>query len=430
VTIVLTDSVDPVEPSQCFDYNVRVTNTSATAAANDLIVKLYLDTDATFSSATNGGTHSAGTVTWTDVDVPANTSVTRTAHVCTSSSADDGEQLRSVAWTNGVTDDETTRVEDDNGDDDSCDVSLVITDDQDPVDIQDEVTYSIRIVNNSSSDETMDVRAFLDRDTVFLDASEDGEEDGDDEVVWEDVDVDGDDSTTLRLDVRVRSTAQAGDRVRLQVRACDEEDTEYTTVEDDFDPVCTGTYCPPVDPVNPGTGVVTVDKQADRAEVQPGSTLSYTLTIRNLSNGAAQGINVDDQFTAGTLTVEDPAGGVATGNGVRWLIPTLGPNETRVIRYRVRVSPAMRHGQIITNTVEVRGAGFDRTATDSAQVSVIQNLPQTGEVSFAQAIDRSNGNLRFLSGSAGSQSTTFVLWTTIITMGMTMGSVLGKRVLF
>ncbi|MFA6259682.1 MAG: hypothetical protein WCX29_03700, partial [Candidatus Peribacteraceae bacterium] len=286
----------------------------------------------------------------------------------------------------------------------------------------------IRVYNDRSSEKCMDVHAFLDADTTFLSASGNGEETTTGEIRWEDICISSDSSTTLTADVRVRSSAHDGQRLLVRARADGEETTEYTTVNDD---TCYGDKCYP----ETGVGIVTIDKEADRREVQPGSTLSYTLTLRNLSEGIARNINVEDTFTAGSLTVEDAAGGYTIGNGVRWDIPTMGPGETRTIRYRVRVSSSMRHGQIITNTVQVRGSGFDRVATDSTQTSVIEYLPQTGTESIAESAGTANGFLRraVTGNNAGSTGEDLplplVIWTTLITMGMTAGSVLGKHLL-
>ena len=427
ITISLYDSADPVDPDERFTYTMRITNNSNSCTVDDLDARLILDLDTDFVSASNNGSHNNGTVTWNDLDIGTADFITRTVDVRVDDNADDGDVLRAIAFADNDSDDETTRVDDGgNGGDEEITISVV--DDRDPVETGDSFSYRIRINNNENSEICTDVRAFLDSDTSFLNASDDGDEDGNDEVVWEDFCIDGDDSETLRLEVRVRNSARDGDRLRLRVRAEDEEDTEFTLVRDDIPPVCVGGNCYP-DPG--GTGIVTIDKSADRSEVQPGSTLMYTLSIRNISDGVAHNLTIEDRFTAGSLTVEDAGGGYPMGNGVRWDIPTMGPSETRVIRYRVRVSPSMRHGQVITNNVEIIGADFNRPATDSTQVYVIENLPQTGETSFTGALDRNNSNLRLVTpGLESNPSVPFVIWTTIITMGMSAGSVLGKRMLF
>ena len=264
----------------------------------------------------------------------------------------------------------------------------------------------------------MDIVAELDEDTSFLDASESGDEDSNDTVTWENIDVDRDDSITLVLRVRVRTSADDGQQLRFEARTdCDANDEERTLVTDDKLP-------PP--PPGDETGIVTVDKSADRREVQPGSVVSYTITIRNSGQGIARDLVIEDRFTAGALTVEDAAGGQSIGDGVTWRIASLGPNETQIIRYRVRISGSMRHGQIVTNTVTVTGLGFDRPATDTEQVHIIQQLPQTGFMSFTA--DSGSRNIRLAeSTTSGDASLPFVIWSTIITMGMSVGSVLGRR---
>jgi uncharacterized repeat protein (TIGR01451 family) len=294
---------------------------------------------------------------------------------------------------------------------------LKITDNRDPVRIGETFEYRLKLRNDCDRDRTVDVIAMLDEDTSFLSASDDGEEEDDDEVLWEDIDIDADDTVTLILRVRVLQSARDGQQLKLEGEADEAEDDERTLVIDDDRP-----------PVNEETGTVTIDKSADRSEVQPGSMVSYTLTIRNSGHGIARDLRVEDRFTAGALTVEDPAGGQSAGNGIVWEIPVLGPNETRIIRYRVRVSPSMSHGQIISNTVQVTGLGFDRPATDTEQVNVIQHLPQTGIAGTALAASAVNDRVRLSGGASGSDaSVPFVIWSTIITMGLSVGSVLGRR---
>ena len=286
------------------------------------------------------------------------------------------------------------------------------------------------------------MHGFLDQDTQFLSASDNGREQGNDEVEWRNISIQGNDCETLTLRVRVDDNAQNGDSVRLRVRAGDDEDSESTLIEERRriirdpiirDPILPPTVPPvvpidPIVPVGPETGVVTVDKQSDRREAQPGSILGYTIRVRNEGGGVAQNITVEDQFTAGALTVEEAGGGFPRGNGITWEIPQLGPGETRILRYRVRISDAMRHGQSIVNNVRVSGVSFDRTAHDSTQVSVIQHLPQTG--TFVASTNNPTQNLRSLrpGGSAPTNELPFVMWTTIITMGMSLGSVFGKKV--
>ena len=448
VTIVISDNPDPVRPSNTLTYTVRITNLNS-SAANDLQVRTTIDNDTTYLSSSDNGSHANGVVTWNNVDIPANGSVTRTLAVRVDNNANDGDILRingEVIGTN-ATDEETTRVDDDNNSNNDDDLSISVTDRPDPVEPGQILVYDIRVCNESDQDDEFDITAFLDNDTSFIDASDGGDDVSSDEVEWEDIDIDENSCETLKLDVRVRTTAEDGDSLRLRVRSGDEEDTENTRVEDDgFRPPLR----PPLPPIGPppvgpgGPLQLTVQKHADRSEVQPGSTASYTVTIRNPSPEPVQNITVEDQFTAGTLSIEDAAGGNVLGNTITWNIPVLGPNATRVLHYRVRVDHSMRHGQVISNSVVVRSPDIAGSATDTAQVRVIEHLPQTGIGGFVGSLAKVDSYVRPVarakvvretttqnnSASASDAALPFIIWTNIIAIGISGGWLFGRRLVF
>ena len=64
VSIVKTDSPDPLYPGQTLTYNITVTNNSTSVVANGIVVTDTLDPNVTFVSASDGGTHNGGLVTW------------------------------------------------------------------------------------------------------------------------------------------------------------------------------------------------------------------------------------------------------------------------------------------------------------------------------------------------------------------------------
>ncbi|MFH1670951.1 MAG: hypothetical protein ABIA92_05210, partial [Patescibacteria group bacterium] len=424
LTLTLDDSVDPVEPCQTYNYNVRITNLSSQTAATNIEAVLSLDNDTTFVSAGNGGTHSNGIVRWTGMTVPAGSTLTRTATVKTSCDANDNEILRATAIVDNLSDTEDTRV-DDGGTTEEGDVTINITDDTpDPVDIGEVLTYNIRVCNEAEDDTEVDVTAFIDSDTSFLSASDGGDEEDDDEILWENFDLNGDSCETLVLRVRVRTSAEEDSTLRLRARVGDEEDTENTRV--------IGGIIPPPPPPFDGPATLSIDKSVDRREVQPGSIATYTLTIRNTSQYTASDIEVEDSFTAGSFTVEDAAGGNVLGNTIRWNVPALGPNATRVIRYRVRIAQTMRHGQTISNSVIVRSPDIGGSPSDVENISVIEYLPQTGLGGFLGSLSDSDSTIRphARGGSESPYSLPLLIWTNIIAIGMSGGWLFGRKLFF
>lgn len=64
LSIIKSDSPDPVVVGAMLSYSITVTNNSTDVVANDILVTDNLDTNVTFVSASDGGAHSAGIVTW------------------------------------------------------------------------------------------------------------------------------------------------------------------------------------------------------------------------------------------------------------------------------------------------------------------------------------------------------------------------------
>jgi len=424
LTLTLNDSQDPVEPCETYNYIVRITNLSSTQAT-DVDAVLSLDGDTDFLSASNSGNHNNGVVTWNNLTIPGNNTTSLTVTVKADCSAEDDEILRATAIVNDLTDSEDTRV-DDGGSTSDGDVTIDITDDTpDPVDIGEVLTYNIRVCNEDNDDTEVDVTAFLDNDTSFLSASDGGDEEDDDEVQWDNIDLNDDSCETLVLRVRVRTSAEEDSTLRLRARVGDEDDTEHTRV-------IGGIIPPPPPPPFGGPATLNVDKSADRREVQPGSIVTYTVTIRNTSLYTASDIKVEDSYTAGSFAVEDAAGGNVLGNTINWNIPALGPNATRVIRYRVRIAQTMRHGQMISNSVVVHSPDLSGSPSDVENINVIEHLPQTGISGFLGALGDTDSTIRpHARGADGNPySLPLLIWTNIIAIGMSGGWLFGRKLFF
>ena len=427
VTIDLSDDRDPVEPGESFCYTVQVNNLNSVQLTNQTVTQT-LDGMTEFQSASDSGSHSSRIITWRNVTLPANGTKTFNSCVRVDEDTDFDERLTSKAFINSQSDTENTRVDDDIiVGSRRCEIQS-ITDTPDPVKVGDTLTYSIRIRNgrsstsNSSSSRTdsFDIVAYLDNDTAFMSASDGGDESGGREVEWDSIRLRRGESKSVRITVRVRDTAEREDHLRIRVQCEDDEEYENTRVEGEG-----------AQPPSDGRVRVSIDKRASRQEARPGDMVTYTLTLRNLTDRSAKDVTVEDRFNAGSISIQDSGGGEIAGNGIDWKIASLGPNDTRIFTYRVRVGPDMRHGQIVSNTVIVRSPDLDRPATDIEEVRIITELPQTGGAGFGSSFTDVAQNLRpttvTVSSSNGAAAMQFILWTSIISMGMLGGSMLGRR---
>ncbi len=80
-------------------------------------------------------------------------------------------------------------------------------------------------------------------------------------------------------------------------------------------------------------------------QAEPGSTVTYTITVQNISSGDIYDVYIFD-------TLRDPAGNILTDQ--QWPLDTLHANETVTIDYTINYAPEAEIGLYI-NTAEVNG---------------------------------------------------------------------------
>lgn len=152
------------------------------------------------------------------------------------------------------------------------------------------------------------------------------------------------------------------------------------------DPGATATVAP-VETVGAGTPVDSATAQpsalgltlvADRQQVWPGATVTFTLTVTNLSAAPLQQVTVADALTQG-LEPGEVVSGNATWDGatLKTTAATLAAGEKLVIVYTAQVAAAAP-GQAMTSRVTATAAG-GVTATASLTLGFPPSeLPVTG----------------------------------------------------
>ena len=106
----------------------------------------------------------------------------------------------------------------------------------------------------------------------------------------------------------------------------------------DPEPECSTTH------YTPGYTLTKACDPADGATVQPGDTVTYTLTVTNNSDGVVTGAIVTDDLTdvLDNATLDEasitPTGqATLTGTTLTWNVPTLQPDATATLAYTVTV---------------------------------------------------------------------------------------------
>lgn len=346
IRVEVEDSDDPVDAGDTVTYRIRIDNRGDSDESLD--VEAELDDDMAFVSASQDGDRSGDTVEWDDVDVDEDDTETLLLTVRMDSSLDDGDTVRLRVRADGRTFTETTRIDDDNNDDDDDDanVTVSITEADDPVEEGEVITYRIRITNNENQIISIDPTAFLDEETSFVSASDGGDLRGGDEVEWENISIARDDTKTLLLSVRPRSTVNDGDSVRIRVEAGDDEDTEDTRVEENSD-----------DDESDDIRVSITDSD-DPAE--PGDTVTYRIRIENRDNDDAS-VDVRARLDSDMTYVSSSESGDLSGSEVRWDNVDIDGDDDVTLILNVRIRTSADDGDTVRLDVEVEGANDTET---------------------------------------------------------------------
>lgn len=143
-------------------------------------------------------------------------------------------------------------------------------------------------------------------------------------------------------------------------------------------------------------GELAVTAEANQAEVFPGGTVEYTVTVENTGDSTLRDIVVTDEMqSAFGLTLIDDGGADGALGRLTWKISSLAAGKTKILRYRVIVDSSLPPGQVIATSVSAE----DDDAEDGAntRVTVIGSLPQTG---FGLRGGSGNAHLRPFSASS------------------------------
>lgn len=223
ISVSISETDDPVEPGDTVTYRIRLTNNSNDDEETD--VTAFLDKDMTFVSASEDGyLRGDDEVEWNDIEVREDRTLTLLLTVRIENGADDGDTLELEVETDDDSDTEETDVEeDDNNDDGDEDIDISINASDHSVRLGDTVTFQIRLENNDNDDIQPVIRAYLDDAMSYLSSGNGGELIGDDEVKWDDVEIDEDDDRTIQLTVRINDKVRSGDTLVLRVTAGNDE---------------------------------------------------------------------------------------------------------------------------------------------------------------------------------------------------------------
>jgi len=406
ITIELYTDKPQVEPGESFSFIVSIIN-HGTRRVNGIEATVDLDTSLTFLTASHRGKGDSNRITWKDMDIQGEESRTVTASVQVSDDAEHGESLFSTAYAEGAVFEHKLKVWD--PDFTKEQFKLYAFSDTEEVVPGAKITYTLRVRNLADHDERATIEAYLDPKVSFESATEDGMQFEQSLAVWEHATFKQSETKSFEITVVVDDDARPGTAIRTSFMA-----------GIDRREIVTGVVAPPPkqstgsnllsnlsaglfsaqgtteqaeNATQPQQASVELTKRADKDEVQPGSTVTYAVHVRNTSEEALQNVQVIDRFPEKTMAVVDAGSGVAEAEGIHWTIVALEPRAQWSGTYQVRTAQDLKHGDVIQTVTEVQ-IGGSTIAQLASTTNIITELPQAGEGPVVRAFANAQETLQ------------------------------------
>ena len=347
------------EPGEQLTYTITLSNSGGSAAGNYGVTDA-LDPNTTFVSADNGGSAAGGTVTWSGLTVPANGSLTLTVVVRVVDPLPAGvSHVANVVYQTGTTPPACPPA---GGQCVAIPTASAVTIAKSVQDANgdgvagpgEQLTYAIVLANTGGSDAAnYGVTDPLDANTTFVSADNGGTFAAG-VVSWSGLTVPANGTLTLIVVVRVVDPVPPG--VTQIGNVAYETGTTPPDCEATPRPAnCTSIEVPPAT----GTPQLLITKTADTATLQPGGTVVYTITVRNVGNADAIGAAISDPIPAGIDAFAwtcAASGGVAcpnaSGSGaIAETVATFPPGAT--LMYTVTAILSADPPETVVNTATV-----------------------------------------------------------------------------
>lgn len=447
ITVRLYSSKGQVEPGETLSFIVETENHNNKRASN-VDVTVELANNLTFLSASNQGKGSGNKITWKGIDIDGNEKRTFTASVRVEHDTTQGDSLISTAYSEGSVNEHKINVWDPDFGREQMRLNMFT--DITEVEAGGNLTYTLRVRNLADNDERTNILAYIDPRTTVSSISGDGQQFEQNMIVWEREPFSQSETKSFTLSVKVPETIPAGDVLRFSTQAgLDRRELVIPIIPSQSGTFVSSLFGSPAEPIlvasnnvqtaqvqmqaAPVANIITITQSTDKTEVQPGSSLTFSLALTNNSNQPLQNIHVQESFPNGTLEVQDTGNGTHVGSSMQWMITSLQPSETWNTTYRVLTTSSLSHGTVVTSSATAQDSSNQVLAHSERHTNIISTLPQAGWGAFVVEVASAKDHIRVVQSPlqkqmaqiSQPQSEKFSsMWSRILWIGIILGGIL------
>ncbi|MBB5182711.1 InlB B-repeat-containing protein [Catenisphaera adipataccumulans] len=343
-------------------YKITYTNTTGADATVDITDAIPENSKYVEGSADNGGTYSNGKVTWNDLSVSKDSSIT--VKFTVKVKENNGTVLKNKAdvieGTNTYTTNETTNPTPTPPTDPTKDVfksGETQSIDGQTVKAGELLDYKITYKNTTGADATVDITDAIPANSEYVDGSAD--HDGtysNGTVTWSGITLEDGKSITVKFTVKVKEN----NGTVLKNKADVIEGTNTYTTNETTNPTPT----PPTKPKKDVFKSSDEQNSIDGKKVQAGDELLYKITYKNTSN-EEKTLTITDAIPKNSSYVENSAdnGGTYENGILTWSNITLASGESITVSFKVTVDS--NNGTKLTNQAKVNDGSNTYTTNET-----------------------------------------------------------------
>ena len=349
LSLAKSASVKQVTPGNTVLYTLNFANTG-TDKATGVSLQDHLPPETTFVSASSGGTHANGVVTWDLVSLPAGAKGSVSVTVRVNSPLSNGTTLHNSAT---IKSNEVPEV--------TPPVVNVLVSSAPSLTISkqasqtvarpgDNIVYTLSYTNQGTDQATgVILEDHLPPEVSFVSATANGTESGG-IVDWNLGTIPAGAKGSVSVTASVNSPLVNGTILHNTVTINSSETGSTTAM--------------PVDVNVSSSPRLEIEKFTNRQSASPDELITYTVNYRNSGTDAASNVVIEDILPAGVDFVSASSSGTETNGIVSWNIPSLAAGASGSVAVTVQVDNPLANGTILHNSATV-------SSTETTPVSAL-----------------------------------------------------------